>query len=83
MGDFHALVSLLVSSSNPGDQLKHGDIDQFANSMVFVIFGILILVQVGNVFFWNTFAPLLGALCFNLAGAAMQFVRLIRSAFHE
>lgn len=65
------------------NQLKHGDIDQFANGMVFVIFGILILVQVGNVFFWNTFAPLLGALCFNLAGAAMQFVRLIRSAFHE
>jgi hypothetical protein len=25
----------------------------------------------------------LGALCFNLAGAAMQFVRLIRSAFQE
>jgi len=65
------------------NELKHGDIDQFANGMVFVIFGILILVQVGNVFFWNAFAPLLGALCFNLAGAAMQFIRLIRSAFHE
>lgn len=65
------------------NQLIHGDIDQFANGMVFFIFALLVLVQIGNVFFWKTFAPLLGALCFNLAGAAMQFVRLIRSAFHE
>jgi hypothetical protein len=65
------------------NRLIHGDIDQFANGMVFFIFALLVLVQIGNVFFWKAFAPLLGALCFNLAGAAMQFVRLIRSAFHE
>jgi hypothetical protein len=65
------------------NEQKHGDIDQFANRIVFLIFAILALAQVGNVFFWQEFAPLLGALCFNLAGAAMQFVRLIRSAFHE
>ena len=65
------------------NQLKHGDIDELANRMVFIVFAALVLVQIGNVFFWNAFAPLLGALCFNLAGAAMQFVRLIRSAFHE
>jgi hypothetical protein len=61
----------------------HGDIDQFANRVVFLVFAFLVLAQVGNVLFWQDFAPLLSALCFNLAGAAMQFVRLIRSAFHE
>ncbi len=65
------------------NQQRHGDIDQSANRLVFVGFAFLILVQFGNVIIWREFAPLLGALCFNLAGAAMQFVRLIRSAFHE
>lgn len=65
------------------NQEKHGDIDQSANRIVFWIFSILVLAQIGNVFLWQEFAPLLGALCFNLAGAAMQFVRLIRSAFQE
>jgi hypothetical protein len=35
------------------------------------------------VIFWREFGPLLAALCFNLAGAAMQFARLIQSAFRE
>jgi len=65
------------------NQQRHGDIDQSANRVVFVIFSLLVLVQIGNVIFWKEFAPLFAALCFNLAGAAMQFVRLIRSAFHE
>jgi hypothetical protein len=65
------------------NQQEHGDTDQFANRLVFWVFAFLVLVLIGNVFFWQSFAPLLGALCFNLAGAAMQFVRLIRSAFHE
>jgi hypothetical protein len=62
---------------------RHGDIDQFANRVVFSIFALLIVAQIGNALIWKDFAPLLGALCFNLAGAAMQFLRLIRSAFHE
>lgn len=65
------------------NRTKHGDIDQFANRIVFSIFALLIATQLGNVFFWQDFYPLLAALCFNLAGAAMQFLRLIRSVFHE
>jgi len=60
---------------------KHGDIDRFSNRLVFVIFALLVVAQVGNVLLWKQFAPLLAALCFNLAGAAMQFSRLILSAF--
>ena len=62
---------------------KHDDIDQFANRLIFIVFCALILVQVGNAVLWKEFAPLLAALCANLAGAAMQFARLIYSAFHE
>ena len=65
------------------NQERHGDIDQFANRVVFSAFALLILAQIGNVFFWQEPAPLFAALCFNLAGAAMHFVCLIRSAFHE
>lgn len=60
----------------------HDDIDEFANGLVTVIFCSLILVQIGNVFVWTAFGPLMAALCFNLAGSAMQFARLIKSAFH-
>jgi hypothetical protein len=63
--------------------LKHGDIDQFWNRFVFVVFLLLIVAQVGNLLLWRQFGPLLAALCFNLAGASMQFARLIRSAFRE
>lgn len=61
---------------------EHEDIDQFANRIVFVIFTALVILQLVNVALWQAFAPLLAALCFNLAGAAMQFARLVRSAFH-
>lgn len=63
--------------------LKHHDIDQYANRLVFGLFFALILVQVANVVWWQAFGPLLAALCVNLAGAAMQFARLIRSAFQD
>jgi len=65
------------------NRTKHGDIDQFANRIVFSIFAFLIAAQIVNVVLWQDFFPLLAALCFNLAGAAMQFLRLIRSVFHE
>jgi hypothetical protein len=82
LGRLHAVVALLVTSSNSAQPADTCDIDQFANRVVFLAFAFLVLAQIGNVLFWQDFAPLLGALCFNLAGAAMQFVRLIRSAFH-
>ena len=65
------------------NRLEHDDVDQLANQVVLVVFVVLVIAQIGNMLYWREFAPLLGALCFNLAGAAMQFVRLIRSAFHE
>ncbi len=76
--------SLSSSRRRIADNLeKHGDIDQIANRIVFSIFALLVVAQVANVLVWQNFAPLLAALCFNLAGAAMQFLRLIRSVFHE
>ena len=65
------------------DLRKHADIDRFPNHLVFVVFSALIVAQIANALLWRQFAPLLAALCFNLAGAGMQFVRLIRSAFRE
>jgi hypothetical protein len=62
---------------------EHGDIDQLMNGLVFSGFLVLIVLQVVNVVLWREFAPLLAALCLNLAGAAMQFTRLIRSTFHD
>ncbi|MCP5057015.1 MAG: hypothetical protein GY937_09860 [bacterium] len=64
------------------NQLKHGDIDRISNGLVFTIFSVLILAQIANAVLWHEFTPVLAALCFNLAGSAMQFTRLIRSAFH-
>ena len=61
----------------------HHDIDKTANHIVFFLFSSLIVLQLVNVVIWREFAPLLAALVINLAGAAMQFARLIRSAFHE
>jgi hypothetical protein len=61
---------------------SHGDIDTLMNRVVFVCFLLSIVLQIVNVLHWHAFSPLLAALCLNLAGAAMQFTRLIRSAFH-
>ncbi len=62
---------------------EHGDIDQFANRLIFSVFCLLIGLQLINVVHWQTFAPLLAALCANLMSAAIQFYRLINSAFRE
>jgi fatty acid desaturase len=76
--------SLYRSHRRIQDNLEeHGDIDRFANRFVFVVFALLVGTQIANLVLWQQFAPLLAALCFNLAGAAMQFARLIRSAFRE
>jgi hypothetical protein len=34
-----------------------------------------------NIVLWQQFSPFLAAIILNLAGAAMQFARLIRSTF--
>ena len=61
----------------------HDDIDKVSNQIVSLAFVIMILLQVVNALLWQAFAPLLAALIVNLAGAALQFTRLIRSAFHD
>ena len=65
------------------NQAQHHDIDINANHIVFALFSTAIALQLANVFVWREFAPLLAALVLNLAGAAMQFARLIRSAFQD
>lgn len=62
---------------------SHDDVDRVANRLVTGLFVILMVLQVANALLWQAFAPLLAALILNLAGAAMQFTRLIRSAFHD
>jgi hypothetical protein len=61
----------------------HGDVDRIANRLTGILFGLLVVAQVVNAALWHAFHPLLAAIMLNLAGAAMQFSRLIRSAFHD
>jgi hypothetical protein len=62
---------------------SHGDVDRIANLLVACLFVALILLQAVNAVVWQQFAPFLAALFLNLAGATMQFARLIRTAFHD
>jgi hypothetical protein len=74
--------SLLSSRSRiRKNQAVHSDIDEHMNRITSALFILLIIAQLINVFFWHRFSPFLAALALNLAGAAMQFSRLIRSAF--
>ena len=78
----YMLVSLLTSRSALKDnQSSHGDVDRIANRITATLFLLMIALQGSNAVLWNEFAPFLAALILNLAGAAMQFTRLIRSAF--
>lgn len=61
----------------------HGDVDKLANRVTAALFSILVAVQLVNAVFWRELTPFLAAIMLNLAGAAMQFARLIRSAFRE
>ena len=61
----------------------HGDIDKLANRVTGLMFFSLVVVQILNTLWWQEFPPFLAAIILNLAGAAMQFSRLIRSAFHD
>jgi hypothetical protein len=76
--------SLYSSGRRIRESLKsHGDVDRLANRLVFLMFATLVVLQVANALVWQQFTPLLAALSVNLAGAAMQFARLIRSAFQN
>jgi hypothetical protein len=80
----YMVYSLYRSHRRIRDNLEHHqDIDKFANRVVFTLFSTLIILQAINVLLWREFAPILAALVLNLSGAAMQFARLIRSAFRE
>ncbi len=62
---------------------SHGDIDNVSNRITGVCFGVLVIVQIINAAFLRELYPFLAAVMFNLVGSAMQFSRLIRSAFHD
>ncbi len=57
--------------------------DRLANGIVTTLFYSLIILQLANIVLWQQFSPFLAAIFLNLAGAAMQFARLIRSTFQE
>ena len=76
-------VSLITSrKALKENQDTHGDVDRFANKVTVGVFLLAVVLQVINVLHLQQFWPYLFALITNLAGAAMQFTRLIRSAFH-
>lgn len=80
----YMIFSLYRSRQQIQENLEHHhDIDRAANRLVSALFSALIILQLINILYWREFAPVLAALVLNLAGAAMQFARLIRSAFHE
>ncbi len=79
----YMMISLYRSRLRIRENLAHHqDVDNTANHVVSALFLVTIGVQLVNIIAWGTFAPVLAALVLNLAGAAMQFARLIRSAFH-
>ena len=61
----------------------HDDVDSVANRLTTSAFIALCLVQIVNVVYWHDFSPFLAAILLNVAGAAMQFARLVRSAFRD
>ena len=61
----------------------HGDVDRVANRLTAACFLVLMALQLANLAALQAMWPFLAALILNLAGAAMQFARLIRSAFRD
>ena len=57
--------------------------DKIANAITTFLFALLLLLNIGNVLLWHQLPVFLAAIMLNLAGAAMQFARLIRSAFRQ
>lgn len=80
----YMLFSLYRSRELIVENLEHhDDVDIRANHLVFTFFALVMALQLANVLLWQQFGPLLAAIVLNLAGAAMQFVRLIRAAYRE
>ena len=78
----YMMASLFTSrAALKGARRNHGDVDRFANNITVTLFVVFIIIQLFNALVWREFWPFLGGLILNLAGAAMQFARLIRSAF--
>ena len=61
----------------------HGDVDRLANRLTATCFLIVMGIQAANIILLQAMWPFLAAVVLNLAGAAMQFARLIRSAFRD
>jgi hypothetical protein len=57
--------------------------DKALNTMLKSLFAVAMVMQVCNIIYWHEFAPILGAMLLNLASAAIQFGRLIQSAFNQ
>ncbi len=64
-------------------QTNDPSVDELSNRIVFAAFAIVIVLQFVNVAMWHTFTPVIVGLLLNLVGAAMQFGRLIQSAFRD
>ena len=79
----YMVFSLYTSRRRIQQNSDHGDVDRTANLLVAGLFIAVIMLQVANAVVWRQFAPFLAALFLNLAGATMQFARLIRTAFHD
>jgi len=62
---------------------RHDDVDNLANRLTTSLFVALCVLQLVNVIIWQRFSPFLAAILLNVAGAAMQFARLVRSAFRD
>lgn len=65
------------------ERQSHGDFDDTANNLMTLAFLVMMTLQLANCMILREVWPFLAALALNLAGAAMQFMRLIRSAFRE
>ena len=76
---FSLVTSRIMLREN---QDSHGDIDRLANGITATLFMLMIVLQIVNAVWLHTLWPFLAGIILNLAGAAMQFARLIRSAFH-
>lgn len=80
----YMVASLIRSSRRIRHDLgAHGDIDVVANRIVAATFVVLVAAQFANAALWQAFGVFLLAVLVNLVGAAMQFARLVRSAFRE
>ena len=85
-GSWFVFMSFSLWRSRQGIRANlddHGDVDRLANGLTATCFLVLMALQLFNLTLLQEMWPFLAALVLNLAGAAMQFARLIRSAFRN